>query len=142
MLAEVALCSGDLETASQLATQTLTEAQEAELTWLVAGAQRLLGRVLFAREQYTEAVEHLRRAIAIFERTGMRLERARTLWVYSAAVLGLPSKPNSRQQALRYLQEARQIFADCQAALDLRAAETLLDAQGARAVPAGAGKQE
>jgi DNA-binding SARP family transcriptional activator len=133
VLAEVALCCGELETAAQLAARTLEEAREAELTWLVAGAQRLLGRVLFVQGRYPEAVEHLRRALAIFERTGMRLERARTLWVYSAAVLALPSKPNSRQQALRYLQEARQLFAGCQAALDLRAAEALLDAQGTRA---------
>jgi DNA-binding SARP family transcriptional activator len=128
VLAEVTLLSGNLEAAFQQATQTLKEAQECELTWLQAGSQRLLARILAAQGQHSEAILYFQQALSIFKSTDMQLEYGRTLQAYGTILLQDPSVI-TRQQSLQYINEARQIFQDCHAMLDWQAAEHLLTQQ-------------
>jgi DNA-binding SARP family transcriptional activator len=131
-LAEVTLLSGALETAYEQASQLLNEAQECEQVWLVASAQRFIGRILAIQGRQTEAEEYFQQAFATFERTGMRLEYARTLQAYATALLQNPSATN-RQQARQYLEEAKQVFQKCQALPEQQAIEHLLAMQNTSA---------
>jgi DNA-binding SARP family transcriptional activator/Tfp pilus assembly protein PilF len=129
-LAQVSLLLGEPDMAQQQATQALEEARQHELTWLVARCQRLLGEVLSVQGQHTQADEYFQQAMQIFRKCGMRLEYARTLHSYGAALLrqGPPGEA-SYLQGLGYVQEARQVFSECGAAVDLKAAGRLLATQ-------------
>lgn len=125
LLSNIALLLGEVEGAYELAGKALDEARSSELVWLEAQAQCLLGRVLACQNQQTEAFQQFQQALAIFKRTGMRLEYARTLQAYNEILLSSSADPVTREQALTALGEARQIFEECHASLDLRSVDAL-----------------
>ena len=127
--AQALLLLGELDVAQQLARWALEEASRHELTWLMACCRRLLGEVLTAQGKQTQADEHFQHAMRVFRKCGMRLEYARTLHSYGAALLqqGLPGEAGYLQ-GLGYVQEALQVFSECGAAVDLQTAERLLAA--------------
>jgi len=126
-LAHALLVLGDTETAHRYATRTLEEARQYELIWASARCQRLLGSILTAKGQVEEAEKYFEQAIQIFRKCSMRLEYARTLHNYGVALLERTGGEKSDcKQALSYLREARQIFSECHAALDLQLVERVL----------------
>jgi DNA-binding SARP family transcriptional activator len=128
-LAEVALLFGDLEDAYTQASQVLREAEECDLIWLMASSQRLIGRILVAQSQQPEAIKYFQQALVTFEKNGMRLERARTLQAYSLALRQMSQDPIACQDDLQHLQEAKRIFAECHASLDLQSIDLLIASQ-------------
>ncbi|QBD83131.1 hypothetical protein EPA93_47095 [Ktedonosporobacter rubrisoli] len=125
-LAQVALLSDEIDDAFTQTTQVLEAAREAELVWLVARAQCLLGSIMSAREQSTQAAQYFEQAMETFQKRGMRLEYARTLQQYGAMLLQDKQQGKTYQQGLRYLQDALRIFGECKAGLDLHMVERLL----------------
>ena len=129
LLARIALLLGERENARELAMKALEQARASELVWLQARAQCLLGQALMAgerQEEREEAESYFRQALAIFARTGMRLEYARAALARASALLQISNASAPREQALEDVRAARQTFADCHAALDLRTADQLL----------------
>lgn len=125
LLARIALLLEELDEAHTLVTQAQAEACSSELVWLQARAQSLLGLILAQQEQPEAATAAFTQALHTFERTGMRLEHARTLYIQATLLLEAPVSAQ-RRQAVTDLAQARKIFQECQATLDLRIAEGLL----------------
>lgn len=133
--AQMSLLLGELETAQQQVMHAMEEARRYELSWLLARSQRLLGDILTAQgQQEEEAAEvHFKQALETFAACGMRLEWARTLYSYGAALLQRDAtRATDYQQGLAHLQEARQVFEQCNAALDLHRAQRVLSVYTSR----------
>jgi tetratricopeptide (TPR) repeat protein len=128
VLAQLSLVLGEVEAAQQQLEDILEEAGRYELSWLLAGAQRLLGAILAARGQPEEASTYFEQALQFFRSRGMRLEWARTLQSYAASLLQQGAlKEQADQRGLSYLREAQQMFQDCHAALDLEGIERMTE---------------
>ncbi len=121
MMAQLSFLFGDLEKARQKALQTLEEAGRHQLKRVLARSHRLLGRILMAQGQRNEATTHYEQAMEIFREHEFRLEYARTLYSYGVTLL-----ERNRQKALALLSEAREVFIDCYAAIDLEIVEHTL----------------
>jgi serine/threonine protein kinase/tetratricopeptide (TPR) repeat protein len=129
-LAQVSLVRGELEKAQQQTMHALQETQRYELTWLLAGIQRLLGRILAAQDKYEQADEYFQQALQFFRESDMRLEYARALQSYGGALMRRGrAEETSSQQGMSFLQEAREMFLACNAVLDLQVVERMLSAQ-------------
>ena len=104
--------------------QTLEEAGQFELTWLVACTQRLLGEIYAAQGRYKQAEQNFELAMQTFRASGMQLDYARTLYQYSEMLMmqGIAGK-EEQARAPDYLQEGRQIFTECKATLDVQLVE-------------------
>jgi hypothetical protein len=100
---------------------TLEEACRHQTRRVLARSHRLLGRILTAQGQYKEAALHFEQAMQVFREHEFRLEYARTLYAYGISLLEC-----NKQKALAYLSEAREIFIDCYAAIDLKWVESTL----------------
>ena len=124
LLAQTMLLLGDGATALSLATQALKDAGQFELTWLVACTHRLLGDICAAQGTYEQAEQHFEQAMQIFYRSGMQLDYARTL--YQSSEMLMAQGGGEWQQAFEYLQEAYQIFTECNAVLDMQLATRTL----------------
>jgi DNA-binding SARP family transcriptional activator len=126
-LAGVYFFLGDLDTAQQKAFQTLEEARGRELTRVEARSQRLLGRILAARDQHEQADEYFKQAIEVFNTYEMRLDYARALHGFGVTLLRR-SVPGDEiyQRGLAYLYQARDLFKDCGATIDLDWVERIL----------------
>ncbi|HEX9132274.1 MAG TPA: hypothetical protein VF844_08270, partial [Ktedonobacteraceae bacterium] len=126
-LAQVSLLLGEIDTAQQQTGQVMEESRRYDQTWLLAGAQRLMGSILKAAGQQEQAIEYYEHAKEKFHSCGMRLEWARTLQSYGVALLEQSDIGDSNyEQGLKYLQDARQVFNECNAKLDLQAVEHML----------------
>jgi DNA-binding SARP family transcriptional activator/predicted negative regulator of RcsB-dependent stress response len=127
-LAQVFLLLGELDGAQKLATQALEEAHQFELTWFVVWAQRLLGTILAKQNQPDEAEKYFEQALRMSRKYETRLEYARTLYQYGLMLLQQNESGEQKyQQGADYLREARQVFSNCHAALDLQLVEQALD---------------
>ena len=127
----------DVKLARQTALQTLKAAQENETGRIVGRANRLLGRILMSQGQYEQADLYFEQAITIFRDGGLRLDYARTLHSYGAILLQRGSSANTLthctqeeqetflQRGIDYLHEARRIFTNCQASVDLTLIERI-----------------
>ncbi len=126
-LAQVSLLLGEIDTAQQQIGQVMEESLRYDQTWLLAGAQRLMGSIMTAAGQQEQAIEYFEHAMEKFHGCDMRLEWARTLQSYGVALLEQPNAGDSNdEQGLKYLQDARQVFNECNAKLDLQAVEHML----------------
>ena len=132
LMALVSFLFGDLETARQKALQTLEEARLHQIKRVLARSHRLLGRILTAQGQLEEATMQFEQAMQLFREHEFRLEYARTLHVYGTSLLEY-----NRQKALALLTEARDIFIDCYAAIDLELVERTLAGTELENVAAG-----
>jgi tetratricopeptide (TPR) repeat protein len=140
-ISEASFLLGEIDTAYQQSQEVLEEAGRYEQTWLLACAQRLIGSILSTKEQYEQADSNYTQALDILRKRRMRLEEARTLHSYGESLLqraNYDEHPDRYTEGLRYLQEARNIFEQCHAALDLKLVERTLEAY---AVPAMASKE-
>jgi DNA-binding SARP family transcriptional activator/Tfp pilus assembly protein PilF len=126
-LAQVSLLQGEPKTAQQQAIQAMQEARRYELTWLLARSQHILGSILAAQGQQEQADGYFEQALQTFRDSGMRLEWARALQSYGVSLLEQHTKGDARyDQGLKYLQDARLAFQECNAALDLQMVERIL----------------
>ena len=126
-LATVSFLCGEVERARQLALQSMKDAQEHELTRALARSQRLLGRILAAQGKTAEAGAYFEQSIDVFSRHAMRLDHARSLHGYGVTLLQRSTAGEPAfQRGLAYLQEARAIFAQCKAAIDVAWVERIL----------------
>ncbi|HZU69622.1 MAG TPA: tetratricopeptide repeat protein [Ktedonobacteraceae bacterium] len=121
VMALVSFLFNDLETARQRALRTLEEVCQHQITRELARTHRLIGRILMAQGQGEGANRHFEEALRIFREHEFRLEYARTLYSFSLTLL-----ERKRQKALAMLAEAREIFIDCYAAIDLEMLEQTL----------------
>jgi DNA-binding SARP family transcriptional activator/predicted ATPase len=126
-LATVFFLLGEVERARLLALQSMKDAQEHELARVLARSQRLLGRILAALGKIEEADAYFEQAIDVFSRHEMRLDYARSLHGYGVTLLqrGAAGEPLF-QRGLAYLREARALFAQCKAAIDVEWVERIL----------------
>ncbi len=119
-LAQVTFLLGEIDNARQQILQVMHEVKKYDQIWLLACAQRLLGNILVAQDQYEESTKHFTLSLQIFEEHGMRLEWARTLRDYNETILRYASfNDGACERAKAHLQEARRVFEECGAALDL-----------------------
>jgi tetratricopeptide (TPR) repeat protein len=127
-LGQALLLLGDVDQAQNVVMQALQEAQQCELTWLVARAQRVLGSIYAAQKQIEQAIQSFEQALHVFRETEMRLEYARTLQQYGQMLMRWQGADEEvYQRGLRYVHEAREIYEACGARLDLRTVERVLD---------------
>ena len=125
-LAQASFLLGEIDTARQQAMQGMEEARRLEQIWLLVCAQRLLGEMLSAQGQREEAGTYFEQALETLQQCNMHLEKARTLQSYGLAMLRANASENGYTQGLRCLQEARQVFEKCHAALDLEQIDSML----------------
>ena len=124
ILAQVMLQLEDFERAHQYSILALEEAQQINLHWLIARSHHVLGNVYAMRYDFEHAIGYYEQSLRVLHRNGMRLEYARLLVHYGSALLfRTPLASKEYQIGMGYLQEARQIFKDCNAELDLREVE-------------------
>ncbi|GAC1636724.1 MAG: hypothetical protein NVS4B11_39300 [Ktedonobacteraceae bacterium] len=136
MLAQVALLLGELASAQQQALQTLQEAKQYELTWLVARTQRVLGSIMAAAHEHEQARQYFEQALRTFQKRGMFLEEARTLRERSAALLSRAGlSTDERHKALQDLRDAHEMFMARKAALDAQITEHILNTQRVETKP-------
>jgi DNA-binding SARP family transcriptional activator len=121
-LAHASFLSGETDSAQQHILRVIEEAERHEQIWLLACAKRLMGSILSTQGEFVSADACFAQALDTFRQRGMRLEEARTLRSFGEALLQRTSEDGQAErhaEALRYLQEARQLFEACHAALDL-----------------------
>ncbi len=123
-LAYVLLLLDELDTACYYTIRILEEARQYELIGTCARCQRLLGSILTAQGKQALTEQEFEQAMQVFRKCGMRLEYARTLHSYSVSLLEHKNTvQQSYQEGLSFLREARQVFDECHAALDLQRVE-------------------
>ena len=141
LLALVYFLLDNLGSAASTAQQALQDAQGHDTPRLVTRALRLLGRILAQEDQPQQADRHFQRAIQLCREHNLQLDYARTLYTYGNILLQRhtalsqsnispfkqPSAPTLQQQGFNYIYEARTIFANCQAATDLKLVENTLN---------------
>jgi DNA-binding SARP family transcriptional activator len=126
---------GDIQLAHQEALRSLHDAQRYELSRLHGRSLRLLGRIQGAQDQHQQADRYFEEALEIFRKYDMRLDYARALHGYGVA-LRQRSSPNTDtyQKGLALLHEARGIFVDCHAIVDLEWVNRLLKSKQSQPV--------
>ncbi len=127
ILASIYFLLKDLPTARQEAVRAMENSEKYELTRMLARSYRLLGRILSAQSEYEKADAYFENALQIFRDYEFRLDYARALHDYAKTLLQR-GRPGTYlyKKGLAHLQEARTIFADCHAAIDLAWANQLL----------------
>jgi tetratricopeptide (TPR) repeat protein len=102
---------GDIDKAQTLALQSLAKARDAHVPYAVAGAQRALGRVAYARGALTEAEQYFRAALELYTAEGVRLEMGR-MHLTLAEIASAQGQP---VMAAQHVTEAYALFAAAQA---------------------------
>jgi DNA-binding SARP family transcriptional activator/Tfp pilus assembly protein PilF len=127
ILASAHFLLGDLESAKRESMRTMAEAKQYELSRMLGRSYRLLGRILAVEGDSTQANTYFEQALQVFRDRELRLDYARSLHGYGVTLIER-HKPGEAQfnKGLAYLYEARDIFADCHAAVDLEWVEHAL----------------
>lgn len=133
ILASIHFLLGDMEMAKQETMRTMEEAEQYELTRMLARSYRLLGRILALLGEYTQANAYFDLALQIFRECGFRLDYARALHGFGVTLIErhIPGDVQF-DKGLAYLHEAHDIFADCHASIDLEWVEHVLQTAGPR----------
>ena len=138
LLTTVFFLCDDLDTARQIALQTLEKAQTQETIRVIGRAQRLLGRILSEQKNYDEADIYFEQACKIFREQELRVDYARTLHGYGLSLVqrSLCSKTASHQlqenesflyqRGMDFLREARAIFNIAHATIDFSWTELVI----------------
>ncbi len=112
------------EEAKRQAIATMQAAEQSEMNWIYLRCQRLLGEIEASQNNIVLARSFFVNALSAFDECGARIEYARTLQSYGAMLCGL-SKPSERKQGTQKLEQARKIFQDYGAAVDLQIIDNL-----------------
>ena len=141
-LARATFLLGEINSAHQQVLKVIHEAQYYHQVWLIASAECLLGSILSVQSQREELIKCFSRSLQTLKERGLRLEWARTLRDYSEAILQHAHQDDDDYNpAIVRLQEAREVFQECGAALDLDLADRLLAAYAAP-IPAAVHKRD
>ncbi|GAC1361064.1 MAG: hypothetical protein NVS2B12_02590 [Ktedonobacteraceae bacterium] len=105
-------------------TSLRTKSEQCGLGWLLPAIERLQGNILLARDS-DQATLHFEQSLHYARRYDLRWEYGRTLHSYGGDLLKQQAQA-SHSQGVAYLQEAREVFAGCQALRDLHDVEKLL----------------
>jgi tetratricopeptide (TPR) repeat protein len=131
LLAQVHWMQGE-DGAERESREALALSRQSSCLWVQAGTQRLLGEMLACQQQLIEAADYFDQALKIFRKCEMRLEEARTLQAYGEMLVqGGERVERDYQHGVQYLQEARQVFMNCKAELDVKMVERVLQECGA-----------
>ncbi len=103
-----------------------TKSEQCGLTRLLPRIERLLGTIQAANNSQEQAVLHFEQSLQYARRYNLRCEYGRTLHSYGGGLLRQPTD-TSYARGIKYLQEAHQVFASCQAIRDLHKVEKLLE---------------
>ncbi len=122
-LAYIELLLGSGNAALELSLKAMQEASQVELVWLVAQSKRVLGEILAAKGLDEESDKYFEEALGGYRKSEMCLEYARTAYSYGKTLL---ARNDFEKNGLGYLQEARKIFGECGAVLDLQMVEKTL----------------
>ena len=122
-LAYIELLLGNVGPALELSLKTMEEASQSKLVWLVARSKSVLGEIFAAKGLDEESDTYFKEALDSYRKSEMRLEYARTAYHYSRTLL---ARNDVEKNGLQYLQEARKIFGECGAVLDLQMVEKTL----------------
>ncbi|HEX7736615.1 MAG TPA: DUF6788 family protein [Ktedonobacteraceae bacterium] len=129
---------GDLERARQQVEKALEESRLSEMMQLIGRAQRLQGEIQSALGLDQESDASFEQAIQTLKEHGLRLDYARVLHRYGISLLtrslhvksargtGTRTNASLTRTGFEYLREARDLFAACQASLDLQWVEDVL----------------
>ncbi len=122
-------CWAKLITAKQQALQTLQEAKQYELIWLVARTHRLLGNIMAASHENEQSRQYFEQALRTFQKRGMAIEEARTVREQSVALLSHKDlNTGERDKAIQNLHAVNKTFTSRQAVLDAQITQHILQA--------------
>jgi hypothetical protein len=128
--AELHLWQGALGEARIAAVEMLRLARRGEQRVREAQAQYLLGQCALTQGAPTEAVAHLRSALALQDAAGVALEGARTRRALAEALVAQTGGAPAAEEARAALAEAQAQFAASGAILDLARARQLTASWG------------
>jgi tetratricopeptide (TPR) repeat protein len=132
LLATIHFLQNERVIAYEIALQALKEAQENEIARMIGRTYCLLGRILTAQERYTQAEQCLENALHIGSEHELLLDYARARHSYGICLLQRWKKVAQEtdirlyQQGVAHLHEARSIFEQCHASVDLSQSEQIL----------------
>jgi predicted ATPase/DNA-binding SARP family transcriptional activator len=132
LLATIHFLKNERVTAYEIALQALKEAQENEIARMIGRTYCLLGRILTAQERYAQAEQCFENALHIGREHELQLDYARARHSYGICLLQRWKKVAQEtdtslyQQGITYLHEARGIFEQCHASVDLSQSEQIL----------------
>jgi tetratricopeptide (TPR) repeat protein len=128
ILASVLLEQKQVNLAQEQVKLAFEEANASGLTRLVALAQKIQGDIYSFLQDYDEAKNIYEQALSVMRKIGMRLEYARTLTNYALMFLNKNycKDHTGVKQGIKYLQEAKQIYNECGATVDIRIVEAHL----------------
>jgi predicted ATPase/DNA-binding SARP family transcriptional activator len=132
LLATIHFLKNERVTAYEIALQALKEAQENEIARMIGRTYCLLGRILTAQERYAQAEQCFENALHIGREHELLLDYARARHSYGICLLQRWKKvvqetdTSLYQQGIAYLHEARSIFEQCHASVDLSQSEQIL----------------
>ncbi len=127
-LAQLALLRGDLISAQRLVQRVREQAEHHEHKALQARAEEMQAAIFLQEEKTLQAIQCFELALQMFHTADMRLEWARVRMRYGAWLMQTTSERGERyQQGHHFLQEAAQVFRECQAVLDRQAVTRLLE---------------
>jgi len=127
LLAQVAFLLAEIDIAQQQALQTLQEAKQYELIWLVARTHRVLGSIMASLNEYEQSQQYFEQALHTFQKNGMVLEQARTLREQSVALLSrMDLSATERDKAIQDLHAVNETFTTRQAVLDVQITQHML----------------
>lgn len=121
-LASTALLAGNFDEAQNKAELAFSLAQELKMPVEGGVAQRVLGEIALAQEQFTLALEHLHRSLEILGEVGEAYEQARSQLVMAQVYARLDDQA-AMQQAIA---ECLPVFERLDARLDLQTARQLM----------------
>jgi DNA-binding SARP family transcriptional activator/Tfp pilus assembly protein PilF len=135
-LASAYFCLGDIQLAEQEAQRSMRDAERFKLSRLHGRSLRLLGRILATQDHHEQSDRYFEEALSIFRTYDMRLDYARALHGYGVVLRhrNIPGSAAYRKGAA-LLYEARGIFADCHAVVDLEWVNRLLQSKESQPVP-------
>jgi hypothetical protein len=128
LLGKASLIQGDLDKAHDLALQGLTLCSETDYRIGVGWAQRVLGRIAWARGILTPAEQHVREALAIFTTLPARFEIGRT----HLLLLDLVHLQVRDAEAAKHSATAIELFATSHAPMYLERSEHRMHELGIR----------
>jgi tetratricopeptide (TPR) repeat protein len=132
LLATIHFLQNERVTAYEIALQALKEAQENEIARMIGRTYCLLGRILTAQERYVQAEQCFENALHIGREHELLLDYARARHSYGICLLQrwkkVAQETDTRlyQQGIAHLHEARSIFEQCHASVDLSQSEQIL----------------
>jgi predicted ATPase/DNA-binding SARP family transcriptional activator len=132
LLATIRFLENERDTAYEIALEALKEAQENEIARMIGRTYCLLGRILTAKERYAQAEQCFENALHIGHEHELLLDYARARHSYGICLLQRWKKVTQEtdtdlyQQGIAQLHEARSVFEQCHASIDLSQSEQVL----------------